>query len=464
VVAWGALFFLWSLLRHSHFGSGAYELGVYHSVMWNIAFRGTPWNSLERVHQWAIHIEPGVVWLAPLYRILPSPAWLWLTESAALAASALPIDALARRITGDRVVALLAAAAALATPQLVLGELGDFHTLALCALPLGVMAWAIEADSSRGLALGSLAAMLLREQMGLIVAGAAVVWVIRQGRRRAIGAVLLAGVALAFSAIELLVIIPSFGSGQSFHYAAEYGSIGGGPEAAARAAVSHPIGVLSSALKGGRLRYVALLASGALPLVVLSARSLRRSAWPLLFALPELALQLLSGSSRKWDIHTPYGVPLVPLVAAAAVLSLRWVPTERDGRRVAAAAWLSLTLIHGAEVFPSPVGRGRPIDPGFTGSPRAAALDRAIAQVPADASISAQDNVVPHVAARAEVHRFPDGRVTDDYLLLDIDGPAPNVKYPAGITEAVRRLRADPHFEVLVDEAGVLLVKRVPRG
>ena len=48
-VLYAAVIFVWCALRHRHFGSSAFELGAYHSVLWNVAYRGTPWNSLERV-------------------------------------------------------------------------------------------------------------------------------------------------------------------------------------------------------------------------------------------------------------------------------------------------------------------------------------------------------------------------------------------------------------------------------
>jgi hypothetical protein len=129
-------------------------------------------------------------------------------------------------------------------------------------------------------------------------------------------------------------------------------------------------------------------------------------------------------------------------------------------RRAVAAGWLVLSALHLGEMLPSPVGPGAPDDPAFAGSPRAAALARAIAAVPPDASISAQDDLVPHVAARAEVHRYPDGRSTDDYVMLDLEGAAPNLQNKARLAGAVRLLRADPHFRVVVDEAGVVLAKR----
>jgi uncharacterized membrane protein len=460
-VVYAAALFAWCFLRHRNFGSSAFELGAYHSMLWNVAYRGTPWNSLERAHQWSTHLELGLVPIVPFYWIVPSPAWLWLAEGFACGAAAFPIDALARRVTGDAVVGLLAAASMLLMPQLVLGQVADFQPIALAILPMALIAWSIEADSSRGLALGSLAAILLREQLGVVVAIAAVLWVLRHGVRRAPPAAVLAFLAVAITVIELRVIIPSFGSDQSVRYAAQYG---GGVNELTHLAVSRPSTLLASVFEGRRLIYVAGLVSGALPLVLLSLRSFRQSAWPLALGVSPLAVQLLSTEPRKWDLSYPYGVPVVAALAAAAVLALRWLPMKEggpDGRRLGAAAWLTLVFLHLAVVVPSPFGHGRAFDRAFAGSPRAAALDKALALVPADASISAQDDVVPHVAARSEVHRWPDGESTDEYLLLDLDGAGASVRNPARLVAEVRRLRADPGFEVLVDQAGVMLAKRL---
>src|SRR5262249_33372057 len=157
-------------------------------------------------------------------------------------------------------------AAMLLTPQLVLGQVADFQPIALAILPMATIAWAIEADSSRALVLGSLGAILLRESLGAVVAATAVVWVLRQGPRRAPPAVALALTAIAVSAVEIFVIIPSFGSEQSVRVAAQYGSLSGG------SGVQRFVGAL---LAEDRRVYVAGLASGALPLLLLSFRSLR---------------------------------------------------------------------------------------------------------------------------------------------------------------------------------------------
>jgi hypothetical protein len=98
---------------------------------------------------------------------------------------------------------------------------------------------------------------------------------------------------------------------------------------------------------------------------------------------------------------------------------------------------------------------------GIGEAPRGAALREAIAAVPMTASISAQEDVVPHVASRVDVHAFPDGEATDEYVLLDRQGASRRPDSATITDEAIGRLRTASDFTVLVDEAGVLLVKRV---
>jgi len=457
--AYAATMLAWSLLRHHHYGSGV-DLGAYDSVFWNLAHRGTPYNGIERVHQWSNHLELGLVWLGIPYLLYASPVWLLITQTLAVAAAAFPIEALARRITGDRLISALASLAMLLTPQLLLAELADFHAATLCVLPMAILAWGIEVDSRRTVALAALAAVSLREQMGLLLVAAAVAWVIRHGKRRAFeaGALALGGLGFFFLAVKWA--IPAFGSGQSFRYMTQYNRLGGTADGVLTTATSGPLAFLAMAFQGDRKLFALSIASGALPLLFLSLRSIRRAAWPLLLAAPLLAVQLYSDDPAKWSIHSHYGAPLVPLFAVAAVLALAFLPARGDARAIVAASWLSLVLIHDTLEVPSIRGPGSAIDAGFSRSPRAAALGAAILAVPKEASISAQENVVPHVSRRVDIHAFPDGEASDDYILLDRQGAARRPGGEQAVDLAIARLKEASDMKVLVDDAGVVLFKR----
>ncbi|MEP7124767.1 MAG: DUF2079 domain-containing protein [Byssovorax sp.] len=460
VAAYAVGMLAWTVLRYRHFGSGV-DLAAYHSVFWNLARRGTPYNAIERVHQWSNHLEIGLAWLAIPYRVYATPVWLLLAQTLAVAGAAFPIEALARRITHDRLIAGLAALAMLLTPQLVLADLADFHAATLCVLPVAILAWGIEVDSSRAVVLSALAAVSLREQMGLLLVAAGVAWVIRHGKRRAFPGAVLAVGGLAFFFIAVKWAIPAFGSGQSFRYMAQYNRLGGTADGVLTSAAHGPLKFLAMAFHGDRKVFALELASGSLPLLFLSLRSIRRAAWPLLLAAPLLAVQLYSDDPAKWSIHTHYGAPLVPLFATAAVLALALLPAKGDVRTIVAAVWLSLILMHDAQALPALRGPGGALAGGFSKSPRGVALARAIAAVPMAASISAQDDVVAHVASRVDVHAFPDGEADDSYILLDREGATLRPEHLEATDEATAHLRASSDFKVLVDAAGVLLVKRI---
>ncbi len=477
VVGYAALVFALSALRHHNFGSTS-DLGTYHAVYWNFAHNGSLWNSIDRMHHWAGHIEIGLLWLWLPYKIHASPLWLFLIQSLSSACAALPIEALTRRATGDKLTGLAAAMAMLLLPQFLLGTLGDFHPTALCALPMAILAYGIERDSRRTILLGAVLALSLREHMGLAIAAASAAWIVRHGRRRLVSATLLAIFGLGTFVIAHKLLIPSFGSGQSFRYMAQYQRLGGSADKAIDIALSDPIRFLSMAFDGPRMLYLLALLSGGLPLLLLAFRAPRRAAWPLLIAAPLVAVQIYSDNPLRWDITSPYGVPAVPFLVTAAALALstipergripldledEWLKRPLPLRQLAAGAWVGLVVAHLSQVVPSPVGPGKPVDPTLASSGRANALRRALSLIPRDASVSAQDSIVPHVAARSEVHLYPDGERTDDFVFLDVHGPARNYRDRDALERAADHLRGyHRRFEVLVDEAGVLLVRRKP--
>jgi uncharacterized membrane protein len=456
---------LWSILRHAHFGSASYDLGAYENVFWHLGQRGSLWNSVERVHQWSNHVEVGLLWLWLPYNIAPSPIWLFLVQQISAAAAALPVESIVRTATGDRKLALVAALATLLTPQLLLAEIYDFHSITVCAFPMALLALGVERDSPKQIAFGAGLAMALREQMGLAVAGAALAWVIRQGwGKRWRSALLLGAAGVGVFLAEVLWIIPSFTDRGIFRYAEHYGRLGGSPASALQFAFAHPLRFLALPFEGGRVLYLVLLASGTLPLLVLSLRSPRRCAWPLLIAMPLLAVQLFNDRPVVWNIHYQYGAAVVPLLCAAAALTLsdeKAIPSA--WRRRAGLLWLSGTsIVACAAVLVKLYGDGRPIDPDFPSSDRARALERAVSSVPADASVSALDRISPHLAHRHVIHSWPDGESEDRYVVLERGGMREEPEQQQLVEAGIRRLRNDPSFVVRFDEAGVFVAERAP--
>jgi uncharacterized membrane protein len=464
VVGHALLMVAWSILRHRHFGSAITDLGAYDNVFWNFAHRGTLWNSPERVHQWSNHLEVGLVWLWLPYRIAPSPIWLFLLQQISCAAAALPVESIVRHASGRRELGLVAAVAMLLTPQLMLAEIYDFHSITACAFPMALLAWGIERDRGKWIAVAALILLSIREQMGLAVEGAAFAWAIRHGWRDrwryqlALGA---SGITVFLT--EVLWLIPSFAGGQLFRYAVQYGRLGGSPGAALRFAITHPFRFALLPFEGGRLFYLLLLACGSIPLVFLSLRSPRRAAWPLFIAAPLLAVQLFNDNPLAWNIHYQYGAPIVPILAACAGLTLAGAMPHAT-RTWHSGIWLGGTLVAACfATFVKLVGEGRPFDPEFPSSPRAVALSKVLRVVPDDAAVSALDRIGPHLAHRPTLHVWPGGEDEDRFVVLEAGGMREEPEERRFVAAGIARLRDDPRFTVRFEEAGVIAFEAVPK-
>jgi uncharacterized membrane protein len=96
----------------------------------------------------------------------------------------------------------------------------------------------------------------------------------------------------------------------------------------------------------------------------------------------------------------------------------------------------------------------------YSSSDRTRVAYRFLSRIPDDASVSAQSDLAPHLSNRREIYVFP-AIENAEYVLLDLQGETfpvqlLGVPYP----EQVRRLRADPRYEMLFEESGYVLFRR----
>ena len=81
------------------------------------------------------------------------------------------------------------------------------------------------------------------------------------------------------------------------------------------------------------------------------------------------------------------------------------------------------------------------------------------AQIPPEASVSGQFNLLPHVSQRQRAHIFP--RIEDaQYVFLDTQGVIEPFQTQEEYQAAVDALRADPTFEVVSEQDGFILFRR----
>ena len=187
MVAWTLYVGNLAALRHEALRTNAFDLGYVTQTVWNtgqgnlfrfttldgVGFRleGLDPTTLRQPNSLlAFHIEPILIPISWIYRLLPDPrVVLWL-QTVILATGAFPMALIGRRVIGGWWAAVAIGAAYLLAPGLGGAALSDFHAVALAATWLAWMFWAIESNRPRLAILFAAITALSREDAALLIA------------------------------------------------------------------------------------------------------------------------------------------------------------------------------------------------------------------------------------------------------------------------------------------------------
>ena len=459
ITAFAAGFAALSMLRHRSFETGRFDLGNMVQAVWATA-HGNPLRVTdvrgEQITRLAAHVDPVLVFFAPLWRVWPSPTMLLAVQALVVALGALPVFWLARTHLGSERAALALALAYLAYPPVQWLTLNEFHPVAL-ACPLLLFAFhALDHDRLGRFALFAALAALTREEIALVGAGFGV-WYALARRERLAGSVIAAlGVGVAFAAIEL--VVPYFNEGEGSRFYSRYDEVGGSPGGIAETALRDPGKLLGAAFEGRDLRYLAALV---LPLAGLSVVA------PLVLvaAAPELALNLLSATTTQTSVEFHYTAGLIPPLFVAAVLGgARVVRLGAARAGVVAGVALGSSVVGNFVLGPLPVWNALPGGHGIPAetlvvSEHDRVAARAVRLIPDDAVVSVTNSLGAHLSARRRILSFPllrDARwvAVDETKLSYLDSfkRAPAARHLA-------RLRRDARWRLVFAADGVLVFR-----
>jgi uncharacterized membrane protein len=344
-----AVYSAYSLTLFGTFRSTAWDLVIFDQAVRSYARFHPAISIIKGVHngfgpQFSVlgdHFSPVLAALAPLYWIWNGPQTLLVAQAVLFALAIPPLWVFTRRALGGGRKATAAAylvgvAYGLSWP-LAAAAAFDFHEVAFAPVLTAIALERFQAGRLRG-ALAALAALLLvKEDMGLLVAGiglylaVSVPPVVR--RQRLVGAVLVVA-GIAYTALATYVLIPAFGGRADYYWA--YGSLGRDVPQLIWHLIRHPLSSLQALVTPqAKLRTIAWLLAvlGFLPLLSPIA----------LAVLPLLAERMLNSKFPNWWLlHFQYNAYLVVPLACAAVDGAarldRWAGRARRyvaGRRTA---------------------------------------------------------------------------------------------------------------------------------
>jgi uncharacterized membrane protein len=413
----------------------------------------------RQINRLAAHVDPIIAVFAIPWLVWPDPAMLLVAQAALVALAAWPVFMLGRRALGDTAAAALCAAAALLYPPLQFAVLDEFHPVTL-VIPLLLFAFVFLEEDRRWLAVPFLVlAALCKEEIPLVIALMGLYFSLR---KRKLWPLLITGAAGLYFLLAVGVVLPHFNGGSSSHFLNRYSGGEESMRSLATGLLTHPWRVATTLLAPSGLAYLAKL---------LWPFGFTSLASPLTFliSLPELLINLLSSKPQQHSVAYHYVAAEAPFVIAAMVLGLRrisgWIARgsektrARGPHRIArllAAAVVVVAVV--ATLTTGPVSGARP-GWGLVLSPaHRAVIAEALSKVPAGVTVSADNALGAQLSERERITTFPViGGV--DYVVLDSQG-----RYGPWRARALKKLRADPDYELVFSREGVLVFKRMGAG
>jgi len=452
IILYTVVFAAVSIRQNEALETNAHDLGVMSQAAWNTLHGrfveetsfGQPLSRLRG------HVEPVFLLLALAYAVRPSANTLLVLQTVVIALGALPAYALARHRLRSAAAGVVFALAYLLFPALEAANLTEFHPVALVA-PLFLAAlYFLQRRRYAWFLLFTLLAVSCKEDMALIAVLLGLYVAVTQKQWR-LGLGLAAAGAIWF-VLAVYVIIPAFSPGGNVLFE-RYAELGGSPQGVLRTLLTRPGDVLSSLLAPARLGYVGGLLAAVGGLALLDPALL-------LLAAPSFGINLLSNYPTMYSGISHYSAPIVPFVIVAAIGGASWLVEKAGARRrqvvlIAILAWVLLASLgyHRWQGFSPLSGRWR--WPQLTAHARL--LPRFLAQIPADAAVSTQPPLYPHLSTRQRLYLVP--ALNDAaYVLLDVTARAD--MHPNDLHDFFQRLVSSGDFTITDAADGYILLAK----
>jgi uncharacterized membrane protein len=245
---------VFSLVLNYRFQTSSYDLVIFDEAVRSYAHFHPGISPIKGLHNnfgpnFSIlgdHWSPILAALAPLYWIHDSPTTLLVAQAVLFALAIPPLWVFTRRAFGGgwqaTTAAYLVAVAYLLSWPIASAEVFDFHEVAFAPVLIAIVLERLQAGRLRTALIAAALLLLVKEDMGLLVAGIGVYLLVsipatvRRQRWVAVGMIIC---GLADTWIATYLLIPAFGGHASYYWA--YGALGHNVPSVAAHVAAHPL-------------------------------------------------------------------------------------------------------------------------------------------------------------------------------------------------------------------------------
>ena len=398
VAVWSVTFILLGALRHKHFSTYGFDLGIYDQGIWLLSRFKDPFVTVRGLDLFGHHMNVSLLLLVPFYWLGAGPIFLLVVQVVAQGSGAVALYLLARdRFGGERWPAVALSSILLLHPAYQFFAWEYFHPDVLAISPLLFAYWAARAKRWGWFAVAAVLAAACKEDVSLFLIILGILIAVRGERR--IGAVV-AVAATVWFAVATRVFIPIF-NGIGPFYDSLFGEFGENPTEVVGHVVTHPDNFLETATAPDRMSYYRMLFAPVafLPLAALPT---------LLLGAPMLGVNVLSTLPYLRDFKYHWSALVVAAIVLATVEAIAYLARTATARAFLIGLVVATSLASTVAWGPSPLSTKYhagywPFGPDA----RRFTKVEAMKVIPDGAPTSAVYLFVPQLTHRTKIYEFP---------------------------------------------------------
>lgn len=458
-----------TIYRYDNYYAGRFDLGNMDQTVWNTSqgkiFQLTNPDGTEITTRLAIHADFILLLLAPFYFLWSDPRMLLIIQTVVVAAGAVFVYLIARKILQTHAAGIIFAGIYLLNPAVQFTNLYDFHAVTLATTFLLAAFYFFEKRQILPMVLFLLLAALCKEQIWALVVFFGVWLLVYEGWRYyhhkipvhtsyAITGIVLTIIGVSMFYYLISIAIPGARGGD--HFALSYYSdFGNTPAEVIKNILFSPDKFLLRVFGEKQLLFLYQLFA---PLGFLSLAA----PYVLVFAGPDLAINLLSTNTQLHEIYYQYTAVVTPFLFISAIYGIRniryvfpQVPLFFFLLLV-----LSTSLATAYQYGPLPGSKQPSVSMFAEKLSYKHVVDSELAKIPKQASVAATNNVGSHLSHRDKIFTLPLGRDQADYIVLLLTDQAAQPS-PQAQREWVEELQADPRFQLIATHQELYIFQRV---
>ncbi|HVA96197.1 MAG TPA: DUF2079 domain-containing protein [Candidatus Acidoferrales bacterium] len=466
--------FVLTMSNYERMVSQAIDVFYFHDVVWQLSEFKIPYLyhfSQPVFAEWSQHFSPIFYLFVPIYWILPSADMLMIVQALVFLTGTIPLYLIAKKHLHSRLIGLSLAFAFIAFGGMQFGIAYGFHEIMLFPTIFFWMYYFYLERKIKRYLLFVLLALCVKEEVAFIMIFWGIYLLIF--RRDKILGSSTATLGLAWYVFCFMIIFPAFTPhGGGFGYWGQYSqSNGSGILGIILYIVTHPLNFLTTLVTPDYKIDTFFQSFGAFGfLLFLYPPSL-------LIILPSLMEKLLSNGIAGM-IGTHYSAALTGVTVIATIEA---IDTIRKNKKLVSMVgnttvftgtmifYLALffNVLYGYYVFtlnPNTYRTGYPegaimVDPSEN---TLMVLSQVINSIPPHATISAQGQIVSHINRYYKlVSDAPNKNETADYVIFDTQLPPPVLDDTRTVNNYLADLVISKHYQLIVNNSGVLLYKRI---